>query len=113
MNEGGVREAFSKLRVEEIRTSLASLLGVSPGALAFIKNTSEGLNIAAQALDLKAGDNVIQAEMDHPNQVYAWKRLEDKRRRTQVGAKRGRLSPPWRRSSKRWTSERASWRSPT
>ena len=78
MNELGVREAFSKLRVEEIRASLASLLGVTPGTLAFIKNTSEGMNIAAQALDLQAGDNVIQAEMDHPNQVYAWKRLEER-----------------------------------
>lgn len=78
MNELGVREAFSKLRVEEIRASLASLLGVAPGAVAFIKNTSEGMNIAAQALDLQAGDNVIQAEMDHPNQVYAWRRLEER-----------------------------------
>lgn len=78
MNELGVREAFSKLRVEEIRASLASLLGVAPGTIAFIKNTSEGMNIAAQALDLQAGDNVIQAEMDHPNQVYAWRRLEER-----------------------------------
>ena len=78
MNELGVREAFSKVRVEEVRASLASLLGVAPGAIAFIKNTSEGMNIAAQALDLQAGDNVIQAELDHPNQVYAWKRLEER-----------------------------------
>ena len=78
MNEYAGREAFSKLRVEEIRFSLASLLGVAPGTLAFIKNTSEGLNIAVQALDIKAGDNVIQAELDHPNQVYAWKRLEER-----------------------------------
>ena len=78
MNEHGGREAFSKLRVEEIRASLASLLGVAPGTLAVIKNTSEGMNIAVQALDIKAGDNVIQTEMDHPNQVYAWKRLEER-----------------------------------
>ena len=78
MNELGAREAFSKRRVEEVRASLASLLGVAPGTLAFIKNTSEGMNIAAQALDLQAGDNVIQAEMDHPNQVYALKRLEER-----------------------------------
>ena len=78
MNEGGGREAFSRLRVEEIRASLASLLGVAPGTLAFIKNTSEGLNVAAQALDLRAGDNVVQAETDHPNQVYALKRLKER-----------------------------------
>ena len=78
MNELGVRGAFSKLRVEEIRSSLASFLGVAPQTIAFIKNTSEGLNIAVQALDLKAGDNVVQTEMDHPNQVYAWKRLEER-----------------------------------
>ena len=78
MNEGGGREAFSKRRVEDVCAPPASLLGVSTGTLAFVKNTSEGLNIAAQALDLKPGENVIQAEMDHPNQVYAWKRLEDR-----------------------------------
>ncbi len=78
MNERGVREAFSRVRVEDIRSSLSSLLGVSPRTIAFIKNTSEGLNIAAQSLDIKAGDNVIQAETDHPNQVYAWRRLEER-----------------------------------
>ena len=76
INEFGVREAFSKTRVEEVRSSLACLLGVAPQTIAFIKNTSEGLNIAAQAVDLKAGDNVVQTDVDHPNQVYAWKRLE-------------------------------------
>ncbi len=76
INEFGVREAFSKTRVEEVRSSLAWFLGVAPQTIAFIKNTSEGLNIAAQAVDLKAGDNVVQADVDHPNQVYAWKHLE-------------------------------------
>ena len=62
INEFGVREAFSKTRVEEVRSSLAWFLGVAPQTIAFIKNTSEGLNIAAQALDLKAGDNVVHLD---------------------------------------------------
>jgi selenocysteine lyase/cysteine desulfurase len=78
MNEFGAKEAFSIARTEEIRTLLAKLLGVQPHTLAFIKNTSEGLNIALQALGLKAGDNIIQADLDHPNQKYACKRLESK-----------------------------------
>ena len=113
MNELGAREAFSKRRVEEVRASLASLLGVAPGTIAFIKNTSEGMNIAAQALDLQAGDNVIQAEMDHPNQVYALKAPGRKGASNSSGCGTGRTTPRWRRSSRRWMSGRASWRSPT
>ena len=46
-------------RVEEVRARLARLVGADPSEIAFTKNTSEGLNIAANALPLTAGDNVL------------------------------------------------------
>src|SRR4051812_31692979 len=46
-------------RVEATRAKVARLLGVSPDAIAFTKNTSESMNIAANALPLGAGDNVV------------------------------------------------------
>ena len=76
MNELGGKDVYSIIHVEETRERLAKLLGTEVQNIAFVKNTSEGLNIAAQALCLKPGDNVIQADIDHPNQKYAWKRLE-------------------------------------
>lgn len=73
--QGGV-EAYSVARVEEARAAVARLVGVAPGTLAFVKNTSEGLNIAAQGLGLKPGDNVLLTDLDHENQIYAWRHLE-------------------------------------
>lgn len=65
-------------RVEAVRARAAAFLGAAPQELAFTKNTSEGLNIAANALPLAAGDNVLMIEGDHPNNAYAWLNLARK-----------------------------------
>ena len=65
-------------RVEQVRARVASLLGASPDEIAFTKNTSEGLNIAANAIPLQPGDNVLMIEGDHPNNAYAWLNLRRK-----------------------------------
>jgi selenocysteine lyase/cysteine desulfurase len=65
-------------RVEQVRARVANLLGASPDEIAFTKNTSEGLNIAANAIPLEPGDNVLMIEGDHPNNAYAWLNLRRK-----------------------------------
>lgn len=65
-------------RVEGVRQRIASFIGADPSEIAFTKNTSEGLNIAAHALPLKAGDNVLLVEGDHPNNAYAFLNLASK-----------------------------------
>ena len=65
-------------RVEDVRARLARLIGADPSEIAFTKNTSEGLNIAANALPLTAGDNVLLVEGDHPNNAYAFLNLRAK-----------------------------------
>lgn len=65
-------------RAEQTRERVATLFNAKPGEIAFTKNTSEGLNIAANAVPLKAGDNVILIEGDHPNNAYAWLNLRRK-----------------------------------
>jgi len=65
-------------RVEEIRARVAKLMGAEPSEIAFTKNTSEGLNIAANAIPFKAGDNVLMVEGDHPNNAYAFLNLQKK-----------------------------------
>jgi cysteine desulfurase / selenocysteine lyase len=65
-------------RIETTRKKVADLLGAQPNEIAFTKNTSEGLNIAANAVPLKAGDNVLLIEGDHPNNAYAWLNLKKK-----------------------------------
>jgi selenocysteine lyase/cysteine desulfurase len=62
-------------RVEQVRARVAKLLNAQPSEIAFTKNTSEGMNIAANALPLTAGDNVLLVEGDHPNNAYAFLNL--------------------------------------
>lgn len=65
-------------RIEDVRERVAKLLNASPSEIAFSKNTSEGMNIAANALPLKAGDNVLLVQGDHPNNAYAFLNLQRK-----------------------------------
>lgn len=74
---GGPKPVWLR-RVEQVRERLARFLGADPTEIAFTKNTSEGLNIAANALPLQAGDNVLMVEGDHPNNAYAFMNLRRK-----------------------------------
>ncbi len=62
-------DAWSGENVEATRDLMAKLLGAQPSELAFMKNTTEGLNIAAHACDLKPGDNIVLTDMEHVNNV--------------------------------------------
>jgi cysteine desulfurase/selenocysteine lyase len=74
---GGPKPVWLK-RVEEVRARVASLIGAEASEIAFTKNTSEGLNIAANAIPFNAGDNVLMVEGDHPNNAYAFLNLRRK-----------------------------------
>ncbi|WP_193409775.1 aminotransferase class V-fold PLP-dependent enzyme [Bradyrhizobium sp. CCGE-LA001] len=65
-------------RVEQTREKLARFLGVGADEIAFTKNTSESMNIAANALPLRAGDKVLMIHGDHPNNAYAFLNLRRK-----------------------------------
>jgi len=65
-------------RVEQTRAKVARLLGVTADEIAFTKNTSESMNIAANSLPLRAGDNVLMIHGDHPNNAYAFLNLQKK-----------------------------------
>lgn len=61
--------------MEQVRAELARFINASPEDIAFTKNTSEAMNIAANALPLQAGDEVLMLEGDHPNNAYAFLNL--------------------------------------
>ena len=91
--ETGGETAFSMEETERAREILAQLVGVSPKTLAFIKNTSEGLNIAALGMGLEPGDKVLITEFEHSACVLPWRRLADKGIEVVVvGARDGRVS---------------------
>jgi selenocysteine lyase/cysteine desulfurase len=60
-------------RAEEIRARTAALLSADPAEIAFMKNTSDGLNTIATGLGLEPGDNVVVCpEFEHANNIYPW-----------------------------------------
>ena len=74
---GGPKPVWLR-RVESVRARVAALFNAKASEIAFTKNTSEGLNIAANAIPLRAGDNVLLINGDHPNNAYAWLHLKRK-----------------------------------
>lgn len=75
-NEFGGPKSLWMRRTEQVRERVAALLNASPSEIAFTKNTSEGMNIAANAIPFVAGDNVLLVEGDHPNNAYAFLNLQ-------------------------------------
>ena len=71
-------DAWSALNVAHARAAIARLLGAQPSEIAFTKNTTEGLNIAAHAFDLKPGDNIVLTDMEHLANIWVWKHWEAK-----------------------------------
>lgn len=74
--ENAGADAWSAANVEKTRAQMAGFLGCKPAELAFMKNTTEGLNIAAHAFGLSAGDNVVLTDMEHVNNVWVWRHYE-------------------------------------
>jgi selenocysteine lyase/cysteine desulfurase len=65
------REKFTRL-LEESRTQIASQLGVTADEIALVRNTSEANNIINNGLPLKAGDEVVLWDQNHPTNNVAW-----------------------------------------
>ena len=54
------------------RSAAAQLIGAAPETIALAPNTSTGLNVAAGALPLAAGDIVLLSDREFPANVYPW-----------------------------------------
>lgn len=73
--EGAPKQAWLA-RVEDVRHRMAAFLGASDAEIAFVQNTSDGLNKIANGLGLGPGDNVVICpELEHGNNVYVWLNL--------------------------------------
>lgn len=62
--------------IDEVRATLAHLIGADADEVAITKNVSEGLNLFAASLPWEEGDNVVVCpEREHPNNIYLWYNL--------------------------------------
>ncbi|MGH7554476.1 MAG: aminotransferase class V-fold PLP-dependent enzyme, partial [Longimicrobiales bacterium] len=58
--------------LDDVRLRLAAYLGAAPEELAIVRNTSEANNIIVGGLKLKAGDEVVLFDQNHPTNNVAW-----------------------------------------
>jgi len=63
-------------RVETARGAAARLVGARSDEIAFIKNTTQGVLLAANGIRWKRGDNVVIPAIEFPANVYPWLALE-------------------------------------
>jgi selenocysteine lyase/cysteine desulfurase len=58
-----------------LRSSAARLIGATADEIAIIKNTTEGLSVAANGLDWRPGDVAVAVEGEFPANYYPWQHL--------------------------------------
>jgi cysteine desulfurase / selenocysteine lyase len=63
---------------EGLRVSTATLINATPGEIAIVKNTSEGIATVASGIAWKSGDAVVAFREEFPSNFYPWKRLESR-----------------------------------
>ena len=90
---------------EATREKAARLIRASAAEVAFVPNTSWGLNLVALGFPWSAGDNVVTTDIEFPSNAFPWRALAERgveggrlvRRRPQValrnGGRRGVLRP--------------------
>ena len=58
--------------LERSRALAAALIGATPAEIALATNTTHGLNLAAFALPLDAGDVIVMPDREFPANVFPW-----------------------------------------
>jgi selenocysteine lyase/cysteine desulfurase len=59
-------------RVARVREAAAALTGARADEIAFVKNTTHGIQIAAGGIRWKEGDNIVLPAVEFPANVYPW-----------------------------------------
>jgi selenocysteine lyase/cysteine desulfurase len=62
-------------RADRVRTLAARLLHTRASRIAFGRATADGVNLVANGLDWRAGDNVVTIAGEFPSNVYPWMNL--------------------------------------
>ncbi len=62
--------------IKETKQDLSSLINTKPERIAFLDNTSNGINILAQGIKWKKGDRILLNDLEFPANVYPFLNLE-------------------------------------
>ncbi len=63
---------------ERCRESAARIINADSTEIAFMKNTTQGLLLAANGIRWQAGDNVVTSAVEFPANVYPWWSLKER-----------------------------------
>ncbi len=76
-SESKIDDYFSFLKVyEETKLLLSEMINSEPDRIAFLDNTSNGLNILTTGIDWDKGDRVLLNDIEFPANVYPFLNLE-------------------------------------
>jgi len=65
-------------RIRNCRRLFSQLVGAKEQEVAYVPNTTFGLNLIAQMLPYKPGSNVVTNNLEYPSNVIAWLKLEER-----------------------------------
>lgn len=63
---------------DKTRILIAQLINANPSEIAFVKNTTQGIQIAANGIRFNKGDNVLIPSNEFPANVFPWLNLSKK-----------------------------------
>ncbi len=70
------KEVFE--RMDQVRSAAATLIGATPEEIAFSRNTTQAVLLAANGIRIGDGDNIVMPAIEFPANVYPWMGLTRK-----------------------------------
>ncbi len=77
-DDGAVHSEDWAAMAEACRQSAAKLIRANPSEIAFMKNTTQGILLAANGIDWREGENVVTTAVEFPANVYPWWSLRER-----------------------------------
>ncbi len=65
-------------QLKAMRQASASLIGATPEEITLVPNTTAGINLVAEGLDWRPGDNLVTLADEYPSNLYPWMHLADR-----------------------------------
>lgn len=74
--DGSVHFHDWEIHADQTRENFGKVINAKGEEIAYVMNTSQGINIATNGIDFKKGDNVIINELEFPSNFYPWLALK-------------------------------------
>lgn len=77
-DEGDTKWLDWARQLGQCRRAAAQLVGAGEDTIALLPNTTAGINLVAEGLDWRPGDNVVTLADEFPTNLYPWMNLESR-----------------------------------